>query len=88
MTELLAGITIGVLRVGRPQGRATETPRGPDRGADREDPRLPRASDQVNGAPRILADLRADGETVSQKTVAKIMRTNGTVGSARARGSR
>jgi len=35
------------------------------------------ASDQVNGAPRILADLREDGETVSQKTVAKIMRTNG-----------
>lgn len=35
------------------------------------------ASDQVNGAPRILADLREDGETVSQKTVAKIMRANG-----------
>lgn len=35
------------------------------------------ASDHVNGAPRILADLRADGEIVSQKTVAKIMRDNG-----------
>lgn len=35
------------------------------------------ASDQVNGAPRILADLRADGETVSKKTVAKLMRDNG-----------
>lgn len=35
------------------------------------------ASDQVNGAPRILADLREDGESVSQKTVAKIMRANG-----------
>ena len=35
------------------------------------------ASDQVNGAPRILADLRGDGECVSQKTVAKIMRCNG-----------
>lgn len=35
------------------------------------------ASDQVNGAPRILADLRQDGETVSRKTVAKIMRNNG-----------
>lgn len=35
------------------------------------------ASDQVNGAPRILADLRADGETVSQKTVAKLMQANG-----------
>lgn len=35
------------------------------------------ASDQVNGAPRILADLREAGETVSRKTVAKIMRDNG-----------
>ena len=35
------------------------------------------ASDQVNGAPRILADLRADGEIVSKKTVAKIMQDNG-----------
>ncbi len=35
------------------------------------------ASDQVNGAPRILADLREAGETVSKKTVAKLMRTNG-----------
>lgn len=35
------------------------------------------ASDQVSGAPRILADLRGDGECVSQKTVAKIMRCNG-----------
>ena len=34
------------------------------------------ASDQVNGAPRILADLRADGEVVSRKTVAKLMRVN------------
>ena len=35
------------------------------------------ASDHVNGAPRILADLRDHGENVSQKTVAKIMRDNG-----------
>jgi putative transposase len=34
------------------------------------------ASDRVNGSPRILADLRADGETVSRKTVAKLMRDN------------
>ena len=37
-------------------------------------------SDQVYGSPRILADLRDDGEVVSRKTVAKLMRSNGIVG--------
>jgi putative transposase len=37
-------------------------------------------SDQVYGSPRILADLRDDGEQVSRKTVAKLMRSNGIVG--------
>ena len=32
------------------------------------------ASDQVYGAPRILADLREDGEVISRKTVAASMR--------------
>ena len=32
------------------------------------------------GSPRILADLRDDGEQVSRKTVAKLMRSNGIVG--------
>ncbi|MDT0263490.1 IS3 family transposase [Jatrophihabitans lederbergiae] len=32
------------------------------------------ASDEVYGSPRILADLREDGETVSRKTVAASMR--------------
>lgn len=38
------------------------------------------ASDRVYGSPRILADLREDGEEVSRKTVAKLMRHNGIVG--------
>jgi transposase InsO family protein len=37
-------------------------------------------SDEVYGAPRIQADLREDGEVVSCKTVAKLMRGNGIVG--------
>ena len=38
------------------------------------------ASDHVYGSPRILADLREEGERVSAKTVAKLMRANGIVG--------
>ena len=34
-------------------------------------------SDEVSGAPKILADLRDDGETISRKTVAKAMRRLG-----------
>ncbi len=37
-------------------------------------------SDGVYGSPRILADLREDGEVVSGKTVAKLMRCNGITG--------
>jgi transposase InsO family protein len=35
------------------------------------------ASDEVSGAPKILADLREDGEVISRKTVAKTMRRLG-----------
>lgn len=37
-------------------------------------------SDQVYGSPRILADLRENGECVSAKTVAKLMRAGGVAG--------
>jgi hypothetical protein len=37
-------------------------------------------SNEVYGSPRILADLRADGETLSRKTVAKTMQRLGLVG--------
>jgi transposase InsO family protein len=37
-------------------------------------------SDEVSGSPKILMDLREDGETISRKTVAKIMRKLGLVG--------
>lgn len=37
-------------------------------------------SDHVYGSPRILADLGEDGETVSAKTVAKLMAENAIVG--------
>src|SRR5450756_554353 len=36
-------------------------------------------SDEVSGSPRILADLRGDGEVISRKTVAKTMRKLGPV---------
>ena len=37
-------------------------------------------SDEVSGSPRILADLRGDGEVISRKTVAKTMRKLGLKG--------
>ena len=37
-------------------------------------------SGHVYGSPRILADLRDDGETVSRKTATKLMRSNRIVG--------
>jgi putative transposase len=37
-------------------------------------------SDEVSGAPRILVDLREDGEVISRKTVATTMRRLGLQG--------
>ena len=37
-------------------------------------------SDEVSGSPKILADLRDDGEVISRKTVAKVMRRLGLKG--------
>jgi putative transposase len=45
-------------------------------------------SDETYGAPRILADLRAAGEPVSQKRVARLMRAAELVGVSRRRGTR
>jgi putative transposase len=45
-------------------------------------------SDETYGAPRVLADLRAAGERISQKRVARLMRTAGLVGVSRRRGTR
>lgn len=42
--------------------------------------RFHQESDRTYGAPRILADLREDGERVSRKTVARLMRDNQIVG--------
>lgn len=39
-----------------------------------------RGSDGVYGAPRILANLRADGQRVSRKTVAASLRRQGLAG--------
>lgn len=38
------------------------------------------ASDEVSGSPKILADLRDDGEVISRKTSAKTMRGLGLAG--------
>ena len=47
-----------------------------------------RASDESYGAPRILRDLRDDGQHVGQKRVARLMRQDGLVGRRPTRGVR
>jgi transposase InsO family protein len=47
-----------------------------------------RASDETYGAPRILRDLREDGQRVGQKRVARLMRQDGLAGRRRTRGVR
>ena len=75
MCELLE-----VSRSGFYKWRSESRPRARPRrssGVPSSTPRSPpstQASDGVYGAPRILADLRADGERVSRKTVAASLR--------------
>ena len=72
---------LGVSRAGYYKWRQRQAS-GPSQRAQRKERllRLIRKSHEdsngVNGAPRVLADLRDDGEVVSRKTVAKIMREN------------
>lgn len=47
-----------------------------------------RAAHGVNGAPRIMANLREAGEVVSTKTIAALMRPSRSAASALARGTR
>jgi putative transposase len=76
----VVGLEFGLLRLGRPAGG------GPTRSQVRRTELTAKIaafhheSDQVYGAPRILADLRDAGERVSRKTVARLMRTAGIVG--------
>ena len=68
------GVPVGLLRLGGPPGRLA-----PGRGQQRRAElmvkiKVAHDASRVNGAPRILADLREAGEVVSRKTVAKLMR--------------
>ena len=52
----------------KPSGRAVRTGR-----IEQKEVWFLGDSDRVSGAPKILADLREDGETISRKTVATVM---------------
>lgn len=71
---LKAAVSVRLLRVG-PAQSAPASPGAVRRaGLDAKVAAFHAASDAVYGSPRILADLRQDGETVSRKTVAASMR--------------
>lgn len=74
MTALLAVSRSGYYKWAAAQ-RAPASPGAVRRaGLDAKVAAFHAASDAVYGSPRILADLRQDGETVSRKTVAASMR--------------
>ena len=74
------GVTLGVLQVAQVPRRRTDPVAAAPCRARRQGRQVPRASDGVYGAPRILADLRDDGERVSRKTVAASLRRQGLAG--------
>ncbi len=61
------GVPVGVLRVGRPQGGHRVPARAGGAELTGRSASSTPTPDGVNGAPRITADLREDGEVVSQQ---------------------
>ena len=68
------GVAVGVLQVAQVRARGPSPSQRRRAELDAKVADFQPASDGVYGAPRILADLRADGERVSRKTVAASLR--------------
>jgi putative transposase len=74
MTALLAVSRSGYYKWAAAQNAAPSPAAARRAGLDAKVAAFHAASDAVYGSPRILADLREDGETVSRKAVAASMR--------------